>query len=71
MGRDGLLIGEISARSGVSTQTPRRTRWCVKMSLCLRVPPVLRSEIAGAEVRIGENGNLAVLKKEEWNVRES
>jgi hypothetical protein len=25
-------------------------------------------EIAGDEVRIGESGNLAVLKKEEWNV---
>jgi hypothetical protein len=25
-------------------------------------------EIAGDEVRIGEAGNLAVLKKDEWNV---
>ncbi len=25
-------------------------------------------EIAGDEVRIGETGNLAVLKKDEWNV---
>jgi len=25
-------------------------------------------EIAGDEVRIGETGNLTVLKKEEWNL---
>jgi hypothetical protein len=25
-------------------------------------------EIAGEEVRIGETGNLAVLKKDEWNL---
>jgi hypothetical protein len=41
----------------------------VKMLLCpagcSQCPEV---EIAGGEVRIGEAGNLAVLKKEEWNV---
>jgi hypothetical protein len=32
---------------------------------CGQCPDV---EIAGDEVRIGETGNLAVLKKNEWNV---
>ena len=40
----------------------------LKVSLspaCTACPEV---EIVGDEVRIGEAGNLAVLKKEEWNV---
>jgi hypothetical protein len=41
----------------------------VKMLLCPagcgECPEV---EIAGDEIRIGEAGNLAVLKREEWNV---
>jgi hypothetical protein len=40
----------------------------VKMSLCPACTACPEVEIAGAEVRIGEAGNLAVLKKEEWNV---
>ncbi len=32
---------------------------------CIACPEV---EIKGDEVRIGEAGNLAVLKKDEWNV---
>jgi len=33
--------------------------------MCDQCPEV---EIAGDEVRIGETGNLAVLKRAEWNV---
>ena len=40
----------------------------VKMSLCPACTACPEVEIAGAEVRIGEAGNLAVLKREEWNV---
>jgi len=40
----------------------------VKMSLCPACTACPEVEIAGDEVRIGETGNLAVLKKEEWNV---
>jgi hypothetical protein len=40
----------------------------VKMSLCPRCDQCPEVEIAGDEVRIGEAGNLAVLKKDEWNV---
>jgi hypothetical protein len=40
----------------------------VKMSLCPACTACPEVEIFGDEVRIGEAGNLAVLKKEEWNV---
>lgn len=40
----------------------------VKMSLCPACTACPEVEIVGDEVRIGEAGNLAVLKKDEWNV---
>lgn len=40
----------------------------LKFSLCPDCVACPEVEIAGAEVRIGEDGNLAVLKKQEWNV---
>ena len=40
----------------------------VKMSLCPACTACPEVEIVGEEVRIGETGNLAVLKKDEWNV---
>ena len=40
----------------------------VKMSLCPMCDHCPEVEIEGDEVRIGEAGNLAVLKKDEWNV---
>src|SRR5713101_9102593 len=40
----------------------------VKMSLCPACTACPEVEIAGDEVRIGEAGNLAVLKRKEWNV---
>jgi hypothetical protein len=40
----------------------------VKMSLCPACTECPEVEIVGDEVRIGEGGNLAVLKKSEWNV---
>lgn len=40
----------------------------LKMSLCPDCVACPEVEIAGEEVRIGEAGNLAVLKKGEWNV---
>jgi hypothetical protein len=40
----------------------------VKMSLCPACTACPEVEIVGDEVRIGEDGNLAVLKKGEWNV---
>ena len=40
----------------------------VKMSLCPACSACPEVEIAGDEVRIGEAGNLAILKKDEWNV---
>jgi len=40
----------------------------VKMSLCPMCDQCPEVEIVGGEVRIGEAGNLAVLKNEEWNV---
>jgi len=39
-----------------------------RMSLCPSCVACPEVEITGAEVRIGEAGNLAVLKAEEWNV---
>jgi hypothetical protein len=39
-----------------------------KMSLCPSCVACPEVEINGGEVRIGEAGNLAVLKSEEWNV---
>jgi hypothetical protein len=39
-----------------------------KMSLCPMCEHCPEIEIAGDEVRVGEAGNLAVLKKDEWNV---
>jgi len=38
------------------------------MSLCPSCTACPGVEIAGDEVRIGETGNLATLKKAEWNV---
>jgi hypothetical protein len=40
----------------------------VKMSLCPMCEHCPEVEIVGDEVRVGEAGNLAVLKKDEWNV---
>jgi hypothetical protein len=40
----------------------------LKMSLCPACSACPEVEVTGDEVRIGEAGNLAVLKKEEWNV---
>lgn len=40
----------------------------LKLSLCPACTACPEVEIAGDEVRIGEVGNLAVLKKDEWNV---
>ena len=40
----------------------------IKMSLCPACSACPEVEIRGDEVRIGETGNLAVLRKEEWNV---
>lgn len=39
----------------------------VVMSLCPACGACPEVEIAGDAVRIGEVGNMAVLKKEEWN----
>jgi hypothetical protein len=39
-----------------------------RASLCPACTACPEVEIVGDEVRIGETGNLAVLKKEEWNV---
>ena len=39
-----------------------------KMSLCPACSACPEVEIAGNEGRIGEAGNLAGLKKDEWNV---
>ncbi len=40
----------------------------LRMSLCPACGACPEVEIVGDEVRIGEAGNLAVLKKDEWNV---
>ena len=40
----------------------------VKVSLCPACDACPEVEILGDEVRIGEAGNLAVLRKDEWNV---
>ncbi len=40
----------------------------LKMSLCPACTACPEVEIVGDEVRIGETGNLAVLKRDEWNV---
>ena len=40
----------------------------LKVSLCPACSACPEVEIRGDEVRIGETGNLAVLKKDEWNV---
>jgi hypothetical protein len=40
----------------------------LKVSLCPACTACPEVEISGDEVRIGEAGNLAVLKKDEWNV---
>lgn len=40
----------------------------LKMSLCPACSACPEVEVTGDEVRIGEAGNLAVLKKDEWNV---
>ena len=39
-----------------------------KVSLCPSCDHCPEVELAGDEVRIGEAGNLTVLKKDEWNV---
>ena len=40
----------------------------LKMSLCPACSACPEVEILGDEVRIGEAGNLAVLREDEWNV---
>jgi len=49
-------------------QQEDRTMKDLKVSLCPACTACPEVEIVGDEVRIGEAGNLAVLKKEEWNV---
>ena len=39
-----------------------------KFSLCPSCTACPEVEIVGSEVRIGEAGNLAVLKQAEWNI---
>ena len=39
----------------------------VELSLCPACGDCPRVEIRGDEVRIGEAGNLVVLKRDEWN----
>ena len=40
----------------------------LKISLCPACTACPEIELVGDEVQIGETGNLAVLKKDEWNV---
>ena len=40
----------------------------LRVSLCPACTECPEVEVRGEEVRIGEAGNLAVLRKEEWNV---
>ncbi len=40
----------------------------LKMSLCPACTACPEVEIVGDEIRIGETGNVAVLKRDEWNV---
>lgn len=40
----------------------------LRVSLCPACNACPEVEIMGEEIRIGEAGNLAVLKREEWNV---
>ncbi len=40
----------------------------IKVSLCPACTACPEVEVRGDEVRVGETGNLAVLRKEEWNV---
>jgi hypothetical protein len=40
----------------------------ITMSLCPACTACPEVEVLADEVRIGESGNLAVLKKDEWNV---
>lgn len=40
----------------------------LKVSLCPACDACPEVEIVGDEVRIGEAGNLAILKRDEWNV---
>jgi hypothetical protein len=40
----------------------------LKVSLCPACTACPEVEISSDEIRIGEAGNLAVLKKDEWNV---
>ena len=40
----------------------------LRVSLCPACTECPEVEIRGEEVRIGEEGNLAVLRKDEWNV---
>ena len=40
----------------------------VKLSLCPACSACPEVEVGADQVRIGEAGNLAVLRKEEWNV---
>ncbi len=40
----------------------------LRASLCPACSACPEVEIVGGEIRIGETGNLAVLKKDEWNV---
>src|SRR5262249_48650881 len=58
---DGFDLVPNQTQSGGNMDT-------VKMSLCPSCTMCPEVEIAGDEVKIGEAGNLAVLKKEEWNV---
>ncbi len=78
MGRDGLLVGEVVACSEVSRKAHRaseagereevRRMEKFKMSLCPACTACPEVEIIGDSVRIGDADDLAVLKKDEWNV---
>jgi len=52
----------VSTRPQVFSRPPLGRRAGIACTACPEV------EIRGDEVRIGEQGNVVVLKKEEWNV---
>jgi hypothetical protein len=72
MAKSGLLIGDVATKSGVSRKALRLWVNSVdtfKVTLCPagcgQRPDV---EVVGDEARIGETGNLAALKKDEWDL---
>jgi hypothetical protein len=57
-----------SYRSDQATDREDEEMKTVKMSLCPACTACPEVEIVGDEIRIGETGNVAVLKKDEWNI---